>query len=74
MKCAICQNGFTTDGCTTILLERDQSTIVFKNVPAQICENCGEEYVSSAVNKTLLSRAQEEWERGIILEMLNFAA
>lgn len=74
MKCAICQNGSTADGFTTIVLERDQTTIVFKNVPAQICDNCGEEYVSSAVNKVLLSQAKEEWERGIILEMLNFAA
>ena len=74
MKCAICQHGSTTDGFTTIVLERDQTTIVFKNVPAQICENCGEEYVSSAVNKALLRQAEEEWERGIILEMLHFAA
>ena len=74
MKCAICQHGTTTDGYTTIVLERDQTTVVFKQVPAQICNNCGEEYVSSAVHKALLSQAHEEWERGIILEMLNFAA
>jgi YgiT-type zinc finger domain-containing protein len=74
MKCAICRHGTTTDGYTTIVLERDQTTIVFKKVPAQICDNCGEEYVSTAVNTTLLRQAEEEWERGIILEMLNFAA
>ena len=74
MKCAICQHGTTTDGYTTVVLERDQTTVVFKKVPAQICGTCGEEYVSSVVNKALLSRAHEEWKRGIILEMLNFAA
>jgi YgiT-type zinc finger domain-containing protein len=74
MKCAICRHGATTDGYTTIVLERDQTTIVFKQVPAQICANCGEEYVSAAVNTALLRQAEEEWERGIILEMLNFAA
>ena len=74
MKCAICQNGSTTEGHTTLVLERDQTLVVFKSVPAQICSNCGEEYVSSAVNRTLLSRAQREWEEGIILEVLNFAA
>jgi YgiT-type zinc finger domain-containing protein len=74
MKCAICQHGTTTDGYTTIVLERDQTTVVFKKVPAQICENCGEEYVSAAVNTALLRQAHEEWERGIILEMRNFAA
>jgi YgiT-type zinc finger domain-containing protein len=60
--------------CSTIVLERVQTTVVFKNVPAQICDNCGEEYVSAAVNKALLRQAREEWKRGIILEMLNFAA
>jgi YgiT-type zinc finger domain-containing protein len=74
MKCAICRHGTTTDGYTTLVLERDQTTIVFKKVPAQICDNCGEEYVSAAVNTTLLRQAEEEWERGIILEMLTFAA
>lgn len=74
MKCAICQNGSTTEGYTTLVLERDQTLVVFKSVPAQICSNCGEEYVSSAVNRTLLRRAQREWEEGIILEVLNFAA
>jgi len=74
MKCAICQNGSTIEGLTTLVLERDQTIVVFKKVPAQICSNCGEEYVSSAVNRTLLSRVQKEWEEGIILEVLNFAA
>jgi YgiT-type zinc finger domain-containing protein len=74
MKCAICRHGTTTEGYTTLVLERDQTTVVFKKVPAQICNNCGEEYVSTAVNMALLRQAEEEWERGIILEMLNFAA
>ncbi len=74
MKCAICRNGTTTDGYTTVVLEREQTTLVFKQVPAQICDNCGEEYISSSVNKVLLRHAEEEFGRGISLEMLNFAA
>ena len=67
MKCAICQNGSTAEGFTTLVLERNQATFVFKNVPAQICSNCGEEYVCSAENRTLLSRAQREWTEGAAL-------
>ena len=48
MKCAICQNGKTEKGNTTVVLERDQTTLVYKNVPANICYNCGEEYISIA--------------------------
>lgn len=74
MKCAICRNGSTQLGYTTVVLEKDEVTLVFKRVPAQICDNCGEEYVSTAINNTLLQRAQEEFNKGVMLEMLNFAA
>ena len=74
MKYAICRHGTTTDGHTTIVLERKQTTVVFKKVPAHICNNCGEEYVSTEVNEALRSQAHAEWERGITLAMLNFAA
>lgn len=74
MRCAICQNGATVEGYATIVLERGHTTLVFKKVPAMICENCGEEYISREINKALLRRAREEFERGVVLEMLNFAA
>lgn len=74
MKCAICRNGTTSDGYTTIVLERGQTTLVFKQVPAQICENCGEEYISSSINKELLSHAESVHDKGVELEMLNYAA
>ena len=60
MKCTICRNGMTETGYATVLLEKDSTTLVFKNVPAQICANCGEEYISSEINKAILSRAREE--------------
>jgi YgiT-type zinc finger domain-containing protein len=74
MKCAICRNGSTVSGHITVVLERDQSTIVFKNVPARICENCGEEYLSEETNRELLRKAQEAADRGVDLELLRFAA
>ena len=36
MKCAICQNGKKEKGNTTVVLERDQTTLIYKNVPANI--------------------------------------
>ncbi|MEA3231452.1 MAG: type II toxin-antitoxin system MqsA family antitoxin, partial [Thermodesulfobacteriota bacterium] len=59
MKCAICHNGYTVKGHITVVLERDQSTLVFKNVPAKICENCGEEYLSEETNHELLKKAND---------------
>ncbi|MBS1254228.1 MAG: hypothetical protein MAG581_00017 [Deltaproteobacteria bacterium] len=74
MKCAICRNGVTQNGRITVVLEKDHTTVVCKNVPADVCENCGEEYVSSKTNGELLTKAQEALKRGVDLEMLRFAA
>ena len=74
MKCAICKNGVTIPGNTTIVLEKDTATLVFKNVPAEICDNCGEEYLSSSTNNKLLEKANDAVKRGVDLELLRFAA
>ena len=74
MKCAICKHGETTTGFTTIVLEKNETTLVFKKVPAQICDNCGEEYISSQTNKEILRKAKHEMNKGISLELLNFRA
>ena len=39
MKCAICKNGDTKEGMTTITFDRDGMILVVKDVPAQICTN-----------------------------------
>jgi YgiT-type zinc finger domain-containing protein len=70
MKCAICRNGEAVAGKTTVVLEREGSTLLFRNVPAQICDNCGEEYVSADVNRSLLARANEAARRGVDFEMM----
>lgn len=74
MKCAICQNGKTENGFATVVLEKGGTTLVYKKVPAMICDNCGEEYITYDVNSALLKSAREEVKRGVTLEMLNFAA
>jgi YgiT-type zinc finger domain-containing protein len=74
MKCVICKNGDTEPGLITVVLEKNSSTLVFKGVPAEICENCGEEYVTSVTNNHLLQIANDAVVRGVDLEMLKYAA
>ena len=74
MHCAICRHGTLEEGSTTVVLERGEVTLIFKEVPAQICENCGEEFVLAEVNESLLRRAETALGRGTTLEMLRFAA
>ncbi len=58
MKCLICKHGETQLGDTTVTLEKNGSTIVFKHIPAHVCDNCGEKYVDSEVTAELLRKAQ----------------
>ncbi len=59
MKCVICKQAETVEGKTTITLERDGLTLVIKNVPASVCPDCGEAYVTEDVTAQLLRTAEE---------------
>ena len=41
MRCVICKLAETKAGVTTVTFERGDSVFVVKEVPAQICPNCG---------------------------------
>lgn len=71
MECVICKNGTTKDGLVTFTLEQNGVIIVFKNVPAQVCENCGDFYISEEVTQMLLERAQVTLQKGVEFEIIN---
>jgi YgiT-type zinc finger domain-containing protein len=58
MKCVICKHGETRDGTTTVTFDRDGMTLVVKDVPAQVCTNCGEDYVDDQVAHEILAIAE----------------
>ena len=58
MKCIVCKQAETRAGTTTVTLERQGATFVFKDVPAQVCPNCGEDYLDDAVASELLQSAE----------------
>ncbi|MBF0131126.1 MAG: type II toxin-antitoxin system MqsA family antitoxin [Magnetococcales bacterium] len=74
MKCIFCRNGETQPGETTVTLEREGTTVLIKAVPADICDNCGEYYLSDKVTEQVLARAQQARENGAEIEILRFAA
>ena len=74
MKCVICKNGTTNPGRVNAVLQRNDSTIIFKDVPADVCENCGEYYLKEEVTNKILSRAEEAIKNGAEVEILRYAA
>ena len=74
MNCMICKNGRTYKGFTTVTLNRDQTTVVIKEVPAEICENCGEYYLSEEVTEKVQNLAENAFQQGVEIEVLRYAA
>lgn len=74
MRCSVCRYGVFAHGHTTVTLERGSATLVFKRVPAQVCDNCGEAYVDEAVSAQLLAAAEAAVRAGVQVEVREFAA
>jgi len=74
MNCVICKNGETNPGKTTVTLQRGESTIIFRGVPADICDNCGEYYLTDEVTAALMERAEAAMKQGAELEIQRYAA
>ena len=74
MKSVICKNGEVTLGTTTVTLERGQTTLVVKGVPARVCMNCGEGYVDEVTTRGLLETAEAAVRAGVQIEVRQYAA
>ena len=74
MKCVICKQGETRPGTATLVLERGGLTFVLKNVPAEVCDNCGEEYVGEDAATAALRAAERAADEGVTVEIREFKA
>jgi YgiT-type zinc finger domain-containing protein len=74
VKCIVCKQSETCPGVTTVTLERDGLVLVVKNVPAQVCPNCGETYADEATAVNLLSTAKEMARPGALVDVREYAA
>lgn len=74
MICLTCKVGIPELGLITVTLERNGSIIVFKDVPARICPNCGEKYFDDEITGRLLTSAEDAIAKGAELEVLRLQA
>ena len=58
MKCQICKYGKTSEGYTQVVLTRKNATVIFRNVPANICDDCGEYYLDEKTTEDVYARAE----------------
>ena len=72
MKCVICKYGETKLGTMTATLSRSDTTVVVKEVPAEICDNCGEEYLSQEMSSYLFKTAEAAIKSGIQVDVRKY--
>ena len=74
MKCVICKQGETSPGTVTVTLQRQDTTLIFKNVPAEVCNNCEEYYLNEDITERLTAQGDKAVKEGAEVEILRFVA
>ncbi|MDA8373601.1 MAG: type II toxin-antitoxin system MqsA family antitoxin [Actinomycetota bacterium] len=65
----ICKSETPEAGKTTLTLERGETLIIFRPVPAKICPNCGESYLDERVVESVHRAADEAARAGAEVDM-----
>ena len=72
--CPTCKNGKLKQGTTTVTLERAGALIIFKEVPADVCDNCGAYFLSSETSNELYVKATDAIKKGAQVEIVTLTA
>jgi len=74
MRCVLGKHGDARPGTVTVTLQRGETTVIIKEVAADICENCGEYYLEASIADKVLAMAEEAVRKNVEVEILRFAA
>lgn len=74
MTCLLCKHGRTHPGHVTVTLERGPTVVVIRDVPAEVCENCGEYYLAEDVTHRVFALAEDAVRKHAEIEVLRYAA
>lgn len=74
MNCVICKTGEVKPGTTTFTAEKDGHTYVVRDVPAGVCQQCGEPYFDADVTTHILAQIERASESGVEVAVLTYQA
>lgn len=69
--CPLC-SGKKIEGMTTFTVDRDESLVVIRNVPATICSLCGSEWFSDTVAERIEEIVEDAKQKKHQLEVTQF--
>lgn len=73
MDCVICGVGVTAHTETSMMLQRDGTSVIFRDVPADVCQTCGEKYFDEKVSRSLSEEFERAAVEGVRLQERSFA-
>jgi len=73
MNCVLCK-GTMHNGTTHFPIDRDSQFLLVKNVPALICEQCGEMFIDDKVYQKIEEIVNSVQNSNVEIEVLRFAA
>lgn len=74
MKCVICKTGEVAPGRATCTVDRGGRTIVLRDVPAEVCGQCGEPYFEEAVARHISEQVDRARASGADVAVLTYDA
>ncbi|CAN5815635.1 hypothetical protein BH24ACT15_BH24ACT15_07610 [soil metagenome] len=69
MKCPLCRSGDLERGTAHKVLTRGDTTLVVKDVPAQICDTCGERFFDAQITQELLDLTRAAVAAGVVVDV-----
>jgi YgiT-type zinc finger domain-containing protein len=72
MKCIVCKHGELAPGTATYTTDTDGVVMVLRNVPALVCDTCGEEYFEQDVCWELDDLVEQAGQAGPSLEVREY--
>lgn len=74
MTCALCRHGELHPGIANQTLSYEGATLVVQEVPALICDSCGESYFDEDITQRLLDLAREAAAAGVVVDVRRYVA
>jgi YgiT-type zinc finger domain-containing protein len=74
MNCLFCRGGHTHPGTGEKALSYKGTTVVLQDVPAEVCDTCGERYFAAPVVRELLALVREAAASGVVVDVRHYTA
>jgi YgiT-type zinc finger domain-containing protein len=74
MDCVICRRGEREPGLVTQSFHKGNTVILVKDIPAEVCDTCGEPYFSSDVVRIIEKLMEDAVRKGVEVEVVRYAA